>query len=826
MTFEHIWILWLLPLPALWVLWEWRRGGRRAGIVLKAAVFLFIILALARPKLAVWETKVAVAVLADVSGSIPAEQIEQQAALIGRIQAARGRNQIRLISFDDSTRRADPAGIGNSRTVAAGGSAGTNLEVALRNAMAALPAERVPRLALLSDGKENAGAVERAVYQAQVRGIPIDTIALAGRPQPQLSLRSLVMPLQAFAGERFPIETVLESPREVAASVELRAEGKSIGRSQVRLKAGPSIVRVWAQLDTPGSTLIHGTISCPLGELTFQGTTTLRRPKMLLLSSDAPESDRHLLQILSAAGYEVERSGGALPDSLELFHLVVANNQDFEHWPQAQKQRLERFVRQGGGFLLIAGEKNLYVEPEPQTEDEFRKMLAAELAPPRTPEGTAVVLVLDKSSSMEGKKMQLARQSAIGVVENLRPIDQVGVLVFDNSFQWAVPLQRNDQPEATKDLITAIIADGGTQIAPALNESFRQIQRSQAVYKHIVLLTDGISEEGDSIALAKEAVETHVTISTVGLGQDVNRSYLERVARTAEGKSYFLIDVSGLAQLVVRDVMEHTGSSVIEKPTAAKPLSQVELLEGVDVAQAGPLLGWVRFIAKPQAETLLEVDQDPLLVRWQYGLGRSAVFASDAKDRWAVNWVDWPGFDRFWTNVLRDLLPRAPSTEATARYDRASEEIIVRYRLTRREGEQPPAAWPKLYVLGPDGFRQVAPLDRVGATTYEARVSIGERYGLFRIRPESDLARFPEIAYHRANTELEEYGSDPALLRRIAERTGGRFNPEPAELFDAGNRAVETTMHLWPGLLALAILMNLIELLARKGWLPWLGRWA
>ena len=45
---------------------------------------------------------------------------------------------------------------------------------------------------------------------------------------------------------------------------------------------------------------------------------------------------------------------------------------------------------------------------------------------------------------MEGRKIELARLAAIGVVENLRPIDLVGVLIFDNSFQWAVPLRRAD----------------------------------------------------------------------------------------------------------------------------------------------------------------------------------------------------------------------------------------------------------------------------------------------------------------------------------------------------------------------------------------------
>ncbi len=149
------------------------------------------------------------------------------------------------------------------------------------------------------------------------------------------------------------------------------------------------------------------------------------------------------------------------------------------------------------------------------------------------------MLIIDKSSSMEGKKMELARQAAIGVVENLRPIDQVGVLIFDNSFQWSVPLRRADDRPSIKRLISGITPDGGTQIAPALTEAYRKILTSKAIYKHIVLLTDGISEEGDSMKLSKDAVANHVTISTVGLGQDVNRAFLEKGGATGARQIVF-----------------------------------------------------------------------------------------------------------------------------------------------------------------------------------------------------------------------------------------------------------------------------------------------
>ena len=100
-------------------------------------------------------------------------------------------------------------------------------------------------------------------------------------------------------------------------------------------------------------------------------------------------------------------------------------------------------------------------------------------------------------------------------------------------------MRRAEDKSLIKRLISGITPDGGTQIAPALAEAYRRVLPSTANFKHIVLLTDGISEEGDSIDLAKEAAQHAVTISTVGLGQDVNRSYLEKVAATSGGRSYF-----------------------------------------------------------------------------------------------------------------------------------------------------------------------------------------------------------------------------------------------------------------------------------------------
>jgi uncharacterized membrane protein len=497
------------------------------------------------------------------------------------------------------------------------------------------------------------------------------------------------------------------------------------------------------------------------------------------------------------------------------YQLVVFNNWNLETLPAPTKDAVEQYVKEGGGLLVIGGERNVYVENK-KVEDAMDRTLPAKLAPPRSPEGTCVVLIMDKSSSMEGRKMELARLSGIGVIDNLRPTDNIGVLIFDNSFQWAVPIRKAEDKTLIKRLIGGVTPDGGTQIAPALAEAYRKIQTSTATYRHVVLLTDGISEEGDSIAVAKDAMSKRITISTVGLGQDVNRAYLEKVAQLAKGRSYFLTDPSGLEQILIKDVLEHTGTTAIEKSITAAVAKPSPILEGLSMESAPALKGYVKFVAKPGADTILTVDvkKEPLLTVWQAGLGRSAVFASDAKSRWAEKWVSWNGFDRFWVNLFRDLLPHAQPGEATTSYDPAAGNLVVDYKMAPQAGD--PGKTPDIFVFGPHDYKQPMPVRKIAEGQYRGTVHIGTMQGLFRIRPVEDSRFFPETGFYRPEEELTQYGSNEALLKQVSSFTGGRFSPRPGQVFDSGGRSTSSSVQLWPGLIALAIALNVAELVLRK----------
>ena len=609
----------------------------------------------------------------------------------------------------------------------------------------------LPRLALITDGRENQGSVARAAWQAQQAGVPIDTFVMQGRPEPALRLESVSVPGNAFTGEPIAIDLSVSSPAAAQVEIELTAEGRSLGKSQVELAAGVNPVQMHANLNTPGALDLSIALR-PIGgastsELRYDQAVMLKRPKLLYVSQDPENIDAHLTGALQSAQFEVTRVTGLDSVAFSDYQSVVLNNWDLEHIADARKSDLEKYVREGGGLLIIGGEQNVYVDhsaDKNKVEDALDRTLPAKLLPPRNNEGVVVVLIIDKSSSMEGPKMDLAKAAATGTVSNLRPMDQVGVLVFDNSFAWVVPIRKADDRFAINSRIAGIFANGGTQIAPALTEAYTRVLPIEAPYRHILLLTDGISEEGNSYELSRTAVQHHVSISTIGLGADVHKEYLQKVADMAGGKAYFLREPAGLEQIVLRDVMEHTGTTAVESALKAEVAKETEILDGVDFAAAPALKGYVRFEAKPAADTILRIDhRDPLLARWQYGLGRAAVFTSDAKTRWAADWVTWKGFDKFWTNVVRDLLPHASEGDATAEYDTANGAIDVEYRLG--PGVTEPATIPAIFALGTDGFQKPVEVKKTAAGTYRGRVTIGARQGLFRIRPLDDSRAFPEV---------------------------------------------------------------------------------
>ena len=221
MTFDRAWALLLLVLPLAWLAWDWRRQPRHAHLLLKASMIAAVILALAEPSLSYRARKVALAVLVDTSASVADADLSRENQLLKQIDQSRGSNQVDIIPFARTPRPLtdSEANFKLARTPGADGR-GTNLEAPIRQALASLPAGMLHRIALITDGNENSGAVTRAAWQARQLGVSIDTVALAGRPQPQLKTEAVGIPGAGLSRWRVSGSVSAPVPRHFPASRE------------------------------------------------------------------------------------------------------------------------------------------------------------------------------------------------------------------------------------------------------------------------------------------------------------------------------------------------------------------------------------------------------------------------------------------------------------------------------------------------------------------------------------------------------------------------------------------------------------------------------
>ena len=184
-----------------------------------------------------------------------------------------------------------------------------------------------------------------------------------------------------------------------------------------------------------------------------------------------------------------------------------------------------------------------------------------------------------------------------------------------------------------------------------------------------------------------QALASHVTISTIGVGDYINRDLLDELAHRTNGKSHFVEDPESIPQIINAEVKSNEDLAIQERPVRVVRARPVEFTDGIDFTKAPRLRGFVQAEAKEGSETILRVDEKmPLLVRWRYGLGRGIAFMSDAKSRWAAPWVRWEAFGTLWPQMVRDVSHRDRTVRAGVRPGTHEGETIVYYDLLADAG--------------------------------------------------------------------------------------------------------------------------------------------
>ncbi len=180
--------------------------------------------------------------------------------------------------------------------------------------------------------------------------------------------------------------------------------------------------------------------------------------------------------------------------------------------------------------------------------------VVADAAPKKHAPG-ALVLLIDRSGSMQGTKLDTAKEAALVAIDVLAPADQVAIISFDSEAKVEVPLQpAANKKQIAKDL-AKLDAGGGTAFLPALQAADKVLHDSKLAGKHVILLTDGESPADGVPELVKKMHEAKITVTAVGLG-GADRTLLEVITREGAGRLYMVEDLGALPRIFMKEIGE------------------------------------------------------------------------------------------------------------------------------------------------------------------------------------------------------------------------------------------------------------------------------
>ena len=554
--------------------------------------------------------------------------------------------------------------------------------------------------------------------------------------------------------------------------------------------------------------------------------TTSGRPHVLLTDSDLTQTDA-LRFALEEQSIRVDvRPAEGLPDSLaqlQNYDAVLLSNVPATAFTLRQMETLRSYVQDlGGGLLMLGGDQSFGLGGYADTPLEEILPVRTDFEKEQEKPSLALLLLIDRSGSMGGQKLELAKDAARAAVELLGPEDQIGVIAFDDQTYWVSELHAAADKPYVLDRIAKMVAGGGTNIYPAMREAHTSLQKAVARLKHLILLTDGISAPGDFAGITAELAAQRVTVSTVAVGQGADQQLLQQIARQGRGRYYYCDKPQSIPQVFAKETVTASKSALNETPFLPVQVRATPVLKSIDLQAAPVLLGYVVTRPKPTSEVILVTETgEPLLAWWRYGLGMSLAFTSDASSRWAAEWLVWRDFPAFWAQCVRHTMRNEQQSGADIQLAQRGDDTLVQVDLQDAAGELRSAADVRLNLLRPAATAKLEEftLTQSAPGRYTARLSTPEQ-GAYLLDLTVREGAAPAQKYSRGlfvgyPDELQLKPTNDALLRRIATISGGQFNPRPEQVFQPLGSA-SSVRPLWPYLLSAALLLLLLDVALRR----------
>lgn len=849
MDWQHPLLL-LLILPALaFLLWAERRSShpmpatrKRVLLVVRALGVILALAALAGPARVVTSDQRAMVIVLDLSQSLGKEGVAHVLQRAAALRASLPHNvQVSVVGFGDEARLlrdadlSDPASSAIADMLAKHG-AQSDYASAIEYARALFPAGTARHIVLIGDGHETRGSLVDAGRAAGLAEVHIHAAPVAGPRNPDVRVRQLV-PSQSrlHEGAALRLTVDVESTMEGKGLLKLFENGVEVERREVAVKPGQSVQQVFTR--HPATRNIYkyravlqdfsgDSISANNEALTL--VDVRGRLRLLYVEGDANEA-QYLLQAMEKEGILLElRAPGSIPTSpqeLSGYDGIILSDVPAHKLGENAMAAIRDYVdKLGGGFIMLGGPNSFGVGGYFRTPIE--EILPVRLKAPDEEEkqSSALALIIDRSGSMSGEKLEMAKSAAIATSEVLTRNDSLGVYAFDSELHVVAPMTRITSTAAVAGQIAGLTSGGGTNAYPAMVEARNALQRVKAKIKHMILLTDGQTSGTGYESLASQCRAEGMTISTVAIGDGAHVGLLQAIASLGGGQSYTTLDASNITRIFTQDTLIHTGRMIREDAFTPTISERHPILAGWDKFEPPPLLGYVKTLRKSTAQVPLVTDLgDPLLAHWRYGLGKTTAFSSDAKSRWASLWISrWNGFGQFWSQVLRETARPPQGQNMDMRCEMDGNEARVLVDVLADAGNRGNEARVTAEVFFVSAESLGAPLKPVqslvlrqsGPGLYEGSFH-PDQAGVYLVRTQSGSQMVTAGLVHNPSAEQSLGTVNETLLREVTKMTGGSFLAQDASP-DLGASRARRFLELWPHLVVALILLFLVDAAVRR----------
>jgi len=546
----------------------------------------------------------------------------------------------------------------------------SQLSNALLSARLEFPSNKARRLILFSDGVPTDASSADALTTLQSEGIELSFRKIQGLKKAEAAVTDFkALVPSAYEGEIVRMQAHITTSQDMPCNIRLLHRGVVVQNQKVDLSASkPNRIGFDAEMTTAGVSrwsveIQPETDYFPANNKAKTTINVTGRPRILIIHED-PKSMRAFTRAMRKQNIEIDvRGTKGLPQNLQdmlAFKAIILANVSATEFTMNQLTELKRYVADfGGGLGMLGSENSFGLGGYFQTPVDDILPLTSRYEKEKQKPSLAMVLVIDKSGSMSGVPIQLARQAAKAAVELLGVQDQVAVIGFDSNPQIIVDMTSAASKNTIQDSIDTLAANGGTDLYPAFSRAKEMLDATAAKIKHIIILSDGQTAEADNLGLAQELSDTRVTISTVAMGEGAAKELMAAIADIGKGRYYETNDPTTVPQIFTKETMQASKSAIKEDLYGSIQIGEHPILNGFEKAELPFILGYVMTQARPTAKMVLAAESgDPLLATSRYGLGTTFAYTSDLTEKWGSEWLSWSAASKFWDQALRFVIKK------------------------------------------------------------------------------------------------------------------------------------------------------------------------